>query len=307
MLPGEPNELARLDDCGNYITTATSDTDMRGSQATINTGLNDCPCDPVNVGQNMPAVLCSRDPVPTLKPLSSANSRASFPISLTSVSYRSPISTSTTSTSNHFPISSTKPSDPLPISSTHTNSGTQLSLKTTPALTPVIARVNTNSSFSFEFIFLAFVALVGWILLVCAVAYIAAAHQRVSFSTPSWLRLWKGGIRKYRVGPFTLNGLNELISNREQNELNTTASAWSVSDGVSNVSSSIGPVGDSSQAEHYAPPPLQLSQKESEATHENDFHSVNKYTRIQKHEDGKQTHKGSYSRLVEDDDPELYL
>ena len=288
MLPGEPNEYYSLnEDCGNYITSATSDTDMRASQATHHSGLNDCPCDPVHsLGGRMPVVLCSRDPVPTFIPASSANLRDAFSISSTSLTDR--FSISMTSPSNHYFIRTYK-------------KVTQLSLRTTPALKPAIAQVNGNSSFN---ILLAFVALVGWILLACAVAY-----MRVSISAPSWLRLWRGGARGSRVGPFLFKGLNEFISNREHNELKATASAWSVSDGLSNVSSSIGPVGDSSQAEQYVPPPLQLSQKESEAPYENDYHFVNKYTRMQEHAVGTQglNKASSYRRLVEDDDPELYL
>jgi hypothetical protein len=243
-LRGEPNNDARRDeDCGCFLTFATSDTVMRGSQATLHTGLNDCPCEPHNFGLSMPVVLCSRDPIPLV----------SYPRELEN------------------------------------------------------AQRNGNSRFGFEVTFvLAFIALVGWVLFL----YFVAAHRQVSLSTlstmncPSWLRFWNIGARGSRVRPFSLNGLFKLITNREHNELKATASAArSVSEEVPNVSSTIGHVVESTQAEHYVSPPVQLRQNKPEVLQENDYESANKYTRKHGNKDGNKARKvGSYNRLVEEND-----
>ena len=269
MLSGEPNENNGLnEDCGSYITSATNDTEMRGSQATQHSGLNDCPCQQnIHVGKNMPVVLCSRDPVSSSKSSTNPISNAQFNQQTTS--YKSKSSTN--------PISN--------------------------------ARFNQETT-SYKSIFWAFVALVGWVLFLCAVAYNVAVHRQVSFSTPSWLRFCNGGARGSRVGPFSLNGLIKLITNRDCNELKATTSAPSIPEGVPNVSYSIGPVGEGTQAEHYAPPPVrvQLRQKEPDAIHENDYESANKYTGMHNNKEGQKANGkvGSYSYLVEEnDDPKL--
>ena len=245
LLPGEPNNHDRIDeDCGSYITSATSDTGMRGSQATLRSGLNDCPCEQYNLGPSMPVVLCSRDPVPTLIPVSSKNIIPSA----------------------------------------------QFNLKITPALKLERAQSKGNTRFGSEVTFvLAFIALVGWVLFLCAVAYNVAAHRQVS--TASWLRFWNAGARGPNVGPISLNGLNKLTTNREHNELKATTAARSISEGVPNVSSSIGPVVEGTQAEHYVPPPVQLRQNEPEVLHENDYESANKYTRMHDNKDEKKANR----------------
>lgn len=75
----------------------------------------------------------------------------------------------------------------------------------------------SNSLFSSEFIFLAVIALLGWVLCVCAVAYtrIAACNRRASNSTPIWQRSKRDDARATMVLQFSPNGLGESASARE--------------------------------------------------------------------------------------------
>ena len=210
---------------------------MRDSQATLHSGLNNCPCDDYNLGASRPVVLCSRDPVSSTNLISTAKFK----------------------------------------------------------------RKQSSS----KLIFWEFVAIVGWVMFLCAVAYNVAARRQVSFSTPSWLRFWTGGARGSYFGLFSLNGFTKLITNREQNELKVTAKARTTSELVPNASSSIENAGEGISAEDYVSQPIvQPRQKEPEMLHENSYESPDKYTRKRdnkvEHKDKGQT--GSYCRLVEEND-----